>query len=90
MTKIRTPRSTPAAQQLLERYAALDSVIAESEAARSTALAAVNAGYDAEQTPVLVELAGRASWKHPQAVGRVLERWAEVCFCTLWGGSRSG
>lgn len=57
MTKVRTPRSTPAAQQLLERFAELDSAVAQSEATRSAALAATNAAYDGQQQPLLEEMA---------------------------------
>lgn len=91
---IRTPKTTKAAQQLLERYADVTGQIDLIEAARTEAIAGINGDRDAELSPLLTEqsaIAGKLEiwWR---AAGHALtegkRKSIELGGCVI--GSRSG
>lgn len=57
MTSVRTPRSVIAAGALLEKFAAIDSVVAANEAARRDEISRVNARFDAQVFDILPQRA---------------------------------
>lgn len=77
--KIRTPRTTAAATELLERHAAREAELALVEGNRGQALAETNAAADALAMPLIEELA---------AIRAALEPWWKVAAGALCQGKR--
>ena len=75
----RTPRSTNAAMTMLERYAELDGKLTDYEAARTEAIALVNAEIDKQIEPLLKEI-GEITLK--------LEPWWTTAAAELTKGKR--
>lgn len=76
---IRTPRTTKAATELLERYAANEGAIAEIEARRNAGISAANAQADAAAEPLLQQRAAMAAKLGP---------WWQAAAAELTGGKR--
>jgi phage host-nuclease inhibitor protein Gam len=94
MTQLRTPRSTTAATELLERYAVLDGQIAAIEANRRESIAAVNARADTAANDLMAQRDAIASKVQPWWQANAAEltegkrKSIELGGCII--GSRSG